>query len=253
MLCLENAEFYGLNELKDDWRVCGAKIKKWLVSGKLQSSVWLPVMSVYSLKECVEGEIPSVRKELRHYEGFVPLSSHQCQRLYRNGELTMREFQSCCGKLRFQLPDSSDDIRASVDDLLVLLDEKHRFEREIVLPRADELAVEDAKGSELVDTDFRNVVVDGESHTFGTIQASVLHQLYLASKQGKGWLVGKRLLHDVGSESFSLSNVFKHKPIWKRLIESDGRGRYRLRRETLWDESDKGGPAVLEMGHSNLE
>ena len=233
MICLAKTEFYGLDELRDDWRVCSAKIKKWLVSGRLQSSLWLPVMSVYSFQEYVEGKVLSVRRELRHYEGFITLSRHQCQRLFRNGEVTMREFQSFCGKTRFQLPDSSDDIRASVDELLVLLDEKHRFEQEIDLSSARGSAMEAPTGPELVEIDFRNVLIDGKSYTFGPIQAAILHQLYMASADGKEWLVGKRLLHEVGSESFSLSNVFKHKPVWRRVIESDGRGRYRLRRDAL--------------------
>ncbi len=241
MICLEKTEFYGLSELGDDWRVCSAKIRKWLVSGKLHSSLWLPLMSVYSLKECLEGKDLSVQRELRHYEGFIPLSRHQCQRLYRNGELTMRGFQSCCGRERFQLPDSSDDIRASVDDLLVLLDERQRFEREIDLSSANGSDMGLSNEPELLDSDFRNILVDGESYTFGVIQASILHQLYQASVRGKGWLVGKRVLHDVGSESFSLSNVFKHKPVWRRLIESDGRGRYRLRPDALGGEAGIGG------------
>ena len=236
-MCITNSEFYGLNELRDDWRVCSTKIKKWLVSGKLKSSLWLPVMSVYSLGELIEDKVDDVRGELRHYEGFVQLSHHQCQRLYRTGELTIRDFRSLCGTKRFQLPETSDDIRASVDDLLVLFDEKQRFEQEIDPSSANGAAMEVPNEPELLDSDFRNVLVDGESYTFGVIQASILHQLYQASVRGKGWLVGKRVLHDVGSESFSLSNVFKHKPVWRRLIESDGRGRYRLRRDALGGEA----------------
>ena len=237
MICLAESEFYGLNELRDDWHVCGARIKKWLVSGKLQSSLWIPVLSVYSIEECGEADALSVQRVLRHYEGFVPLSHRQCQRLYRNGELTIRDFHSHCGKERFQLPETSDDIRASIDDLLVLNDEKQRFEQEIDLSSSNEIAMETTIGTDLAVTDFRNILIDGESYTFGVIQASILHQLYQASVRGKGWLVGKQVLHDVGSESFSLSNVFKHKPVWRRLIESDGRGRYRLRRDALGGEA----------------
>ncbi|MBB5354041.1 hypothetical protein HNR46_004313 [Haloferula luteola] len=52
--------------------------------------------------------------------------------------------------------------------------------------------------------------------------------LFQAAKDGKPWLNGKQLLHDGGSQSYTLSNLFKRKPVWRKLIHSDGRGYYRM-------------------------
>jgi hypothetical protein len=42
-------------------------------------------------------------------------------------------------------------------------------------------------------------------------------------------LTGKLILGEAGSSSTRMSDVFKSQPHWRRLIDSDGRGRYRLR------------------------
>lgn len=220
MSAISPSVYYGIEELKEEWRVCANKLKKWLISGELRSHLWLPVMSVYSLKECFENEAFKVTQKLEHFEGFVPLTNQHCLRLFRCGELTLRNFSSHCGSNRYLLPDSSEDICARVDDLLVLDEERERFELEHGLG-----AIQNNETTE----DMRTIIIDGQTHYFGEMQAKVLQLLHQAAVDGEPWQNGKQLLQQVGSESFTLSNVFKHKPVWKDIIESDGRGYYRLK------------------------
>ena len=45
---------------------------------------------------------------------------------------------------------------------------------------------------------------------------------------GEPWQSGKAILAAAGSRSLKMSDVFKSKKNWRLLIESDGRGAYRL-------------------------
>ena len=79
------------------------------------------------------------------------------------------------------------------------------------------------------DDDFRNLRLGELRVTLGRLQAAVVKHLHEASRSGDGWCFGKSVLAEVGSTSKRMSDVFKSKPRWRDLIESDGRGRYRLR------------------------
>jgi hypothetical protein len=61
--------------------------------------------------------------------------------------------------------------------------------------------------------------------------ARVVELLHDAAKTGDGWRVGKVLLAEAGSKQSKMHDVFKGQKNWQELIESDGRGQYRLRLE----------------------
>ena len=52
--------------------------------------------------------------------------------------------------------------------------------------------------------------------------------LHEAARRGEPWQSGKAILAAAGSRSLKMSDVFKSKKNWRLLIESDGRGAYRL-------------------------
>jgi hypothetical protein len=63
----------------------------------------------------------------------------------------------------------------------------------------------------------------------GPIQAKIVKQLHKAALTNEPWRSGTLLLEGAGSTSIKLADVFKSKRHWRRLIESDRRGKYRLR------------------------
>ena len=54
---------------------------------------------------------------------------------------------------------------------------------------------------------------------------------HAAAQAGQPWQNGKQLLSAAGSRSLKMVDVFKSKPEWRELIQSDRRGNYRLRVE----------------------
>jgi hypothetical protein len=80
------------------------------------------------------------------------------------------------------------------------------------------------------EANYRRVWLNGQYYQLGEKQAKVVKVLHQAQANNEGgWCEGKLLLAAAGSDSMRLNDLFKRKP---GLIESDGRGLYRLRRET---------------------
>jgi len=91
-----------------------------------------------------------------------------------------------------------------------------------------ELAAEPAKGFKH-SPDYRHVSCGSHEFMLGPIQARVVAQLHEVASGDNPWLSGKGVLEQAGSRSLRMSDLFKAQKNWRSLIESDGRGSYRLR------------------------
>lgn len=79
------------------------------------------------------------------------------------------------------------------------------------------------------DAEYRQVTINGTAFSLGAIQAKVVALLHEAARGESPWLDGKKLLATAGSHSMKMGDVFKPRERWAPLIESDRRGRYRLK------------------------
>ncbi len=215
--------FYTLSDIGSAWNVDVSEIAQWLMHGELRAHVWLPMMSVYEICEEAEGARLVMTRSLRHFEGYAPVFAHHCRSLLKRERIQLREFAKREGDGRYRLPDSAEDIPLCVSDLVILKEERARFEKRHSI----------TSPSPQIDQDFRTVTVAGREHCFGEIQGAILRLLYEAAQSGDSWCNGKQLLREAGSESYSISNIFKRNPVWRQLIKSDGRGRYRASDELL--------------------
>jgi hypothetical protein len=64
----------------------------------------------------------------------------------------------------------------------------------------------------------------------------VLRRLKLACDTDHPWRDGKRLLCDVGSTTLRLADLFKRRPVWRQLVQADGKGSYRFSASALSPE-----------------
>jgi hypothetical protein len=71
-------------------------------------------------------------------------------------------------------------------------------------------------------------VVKGRRYRFTLTQGRVLRFLHGAAEAGHPWQPGKAVLAASGSSSLKLCHLFKRRPDWRDLVETDGHGRYRL-------------------------
>ena len=229
--------YYTPADLGSFWGVDVSEIAQWLMHGQLRAHVWLPMMSVHELSEELEGSRIVMTRELRHWEGYTPIFAHQCRSLFKRGEIHLREFARGNGRGRYRLPDSAEDYTLQLADLVILQDERTRFESIHAISKEGGRHSEQTGG---FDPTFRNVRINGTEYRFGDIQAKILRLLYNAGASGNPWQNGKQILQEAGSESYTLANVFKRNPAWKRLIVSDGRGRYRASEELLRPANPEG-------------
>lgn len=237
MLGLPERVFYSTNELQDLWELSASDIKYYLLQGFLVAHVWLPMMSVYEVLMETEGNRIICTKELKHWEGYTPLYSHQCRTLYKTGKVYLRDFMCAEGNKKLFLPETAYSVPIHLSDIVILNDERRRFEKEhkfICLSSCRTkidgrvIGAVPIKQTSHFEQAFRKVYHGGINFSFGTIQATVLQQLYEAANSGEPWQNGKKLLERAGSLSFTMQNVFKSNPHWRKLIDSDGRGEYRL-------------------------
>jgi len=87
--------------------------------------------------------------------------------------------------------------------------------------------------------DYRHVWLHGIAYTLGPLLADIVRLLHHSRRQdGNGWRNGKRILEAVGSSQIKMSDVLKDRKDGKALIQSDGKGMYRLALEPPSHASD---------------
>ena len=70
--------------------------------------------------------------------------------------------------------------------------------------------------------------IQEQHYTLGPIQAKVVSILYDAATTGSPWRHGQQVLAEAGSRCTRISDLFKTQAEWRKLIQSDKRGKYRL-------------------------
>ena len=59
--------FYSLNDIEKLWHADPSDLKQWLMHGQLKAHIWLPMMSVYEIREETEGARIIITKQLQHW------------------------------------------------------------------------------------------------------------------------------------------------------------------------------------------
>lgn len=238
MTHLPERVFYSCDEIVKCWGLPSSDLQQYLLHGQLLASVWLPLMSMYEIDETVDDGRTILSRHIRHWQGYTHLYAHDCRTVLRKGKSYVRDFINPETGCRLTIAEGMPAVAVMLDDLIIMNTERQRFERKYdfgtcTVQIIGRVGRAKPRESETFDPAFRKVWFAGTQHHFGTIQASVLSQLYEAAQNGVPWQNGKKLLHEAGSQSFTMQNVFKSNPHWRKFIESDGRGAYRLQEKFL--------------------
>lgn len=235
---LRSRNEYTLPEIKERWKASWSELRNWLYSGDLVAHVWLPVMSAYKTNHRIEGGRILSIQELSHWEGHIPISRHFHHRLFKFGKVSIRDFTCPDTHELYSIPGSVEDVIINFEDLVIFNEDRNRHEAKLrkggepirpERPTASNDALRSRNGC--MDANCKIVQCQDQTYHFGDMQAAIIRLLREAALSGEPWQSGKRLLQKVGSQSYSLSNVFKKHPIWRELIVSDRRGSYRLHHE----------------------
>ncbi len=117
-----------------------------------------------------------------------------------------------------------DGILVHKEELVVRREERHRAEARHGLGgrrRTSETVFQQRH-------EFSEIILGERTFLLGPIQARVVRILHDAASSELPWRHGKMVLAEAGSSCTRMSDLFKTQPEWRKLIQSDRRGRYRL-------------------------
>lgn len=216
--------YYTLAEVRAHWPLPDPDIVYLAENGKLSLSVrvfGIP-LEIGSIEETPEGEWFPVPHTQARFNGVLDLHPAHAFHVFRDGSAAVTNFLAADGDYASILPDC-EAVEVRLGDLLVRKEERKRVEEEFGLAA-------NVEGSMMfaVSEDYRKVWLGDELLQFGPIQAEVIRVLHRAHLAGDPWQNGKAVLSTAGSKSLRIADVFKSNPDWRRLIESNQRGFYRL-------------------------
>ncbi|KGL03134.1 hypothetical protein OIU14_08150 [Thalassobacter stenotrophicus] len=175
----------------------------------------------------IDGARFRVPYEERVFSGLLDLHASDVFQLFRCGEIYLNEFRhERCGYAAF--PETNAVQYVVIGDLLMQRHERDRYEIKSGFHTGDEKTPEQGF---IYTAGYREVRCRGICFQLGAIQAEVVRALHSAAEAGEPWQNGKTILTLAGSRSLKMVDVFKSKPDWRELIQSDRRGNYRLRFE----------------------
>lgn len=175
-------------------------------------------------EETDDGRCFAIPCERSSFNGLLDLHVQDVFQLFRLGEASVTRFRTpkaayaCFWGSREKL-----SIRKA--DLVLRREERDRFEARTGF--LGKLEVKPA-GAFHTSADYQSVRCNGRDFRLGPIQAQVVRILQSAALRGEPWQSGKAVLAKAGSRSLKMADVFKSKKDWPLLIESNGRGSYRI-------------------------
>jgi len=175
-------------------------------------------------EETDDGRCYSIPTERSSFNGLLDLQVQDVFQLFRKGEVTVTWFRTTRADYAcFWGSRESLTIRKS--DLVLRREERDRFEAVRGFGGASGKM---PAGGFHASADYQVVRCHGHEFRLGPIQAQVVRILHAAAQRGDQWQSGKAVLSQAGSRSLKMADVFKSKKDWPLLIESNGRGAYRL-------------------------
>jgi hypothetical protein len=223
-------DYFTLGELVDEWCLPEADILYLAENGQLRLAVRVFGLVVENgdIEVTDDGHWFRIPHEQPRYSGLLDLTERDAHTVLKAGSAVIGHFHvdnpGYC-----VVVDPSDAMLVSRHDLLVRRNQKDQVEALIQGRAVTSHAIEAPKTGGLVHSeDYREVKLGALSFRLGAIQSDIVRRLHQAAKDGHPWRSGKLLLTEAGAASLRMSDLFKSKPSWRRLVLSDGRGMYRI-------------------------
>lgn len=218
--------YFTLPEILDRWSISEADLIYLAENDKLRLSVRVfgVPLELGDYEETANGERFRVPWEQSRYSGLLDLHAQDVFQLFRCSESHLSDFRTPRAAYATLWGDA-EPIFVMIGDLLLRREERDRFEAETGFSGAEA----GPKATVFSASAGYHEVRCGDRHfRLGPIQAQVVRALHEAALAGQPWQSGKAILSAAGSKSLKMSDVFKSQKYWRELIDSNGRGTYRL-------------------------
>ena len=158
------------------------------------------------------------------FDGLLDLYARDVFQVFRDGAVEVRHFRTPRAHYA-RLWNDTEHLLVRGVNLLLRREERDRFEAESGFSFTHDAS---HAGAFQASADYHDVTCNGHRFRMGAIQAQVIRALHEAARAGEPWQSGKEILAVAGSRSLKMADVFKSQTHWRALIESNGRGAYRL-------------------------
>lgn len=218
--------YFTLAEVLDRWSLPEADVAYLAENDQLRLSIRILNLAVEfgDFEETDDGRCYSIPSERSSFNGLLDLHVQDVFQLFRIGEVSVTRFRTTKADYACFFG-SRETLTIRKLDLVLSRDERDRFEAKSGFRGA--AGVKQAKAFH-ASADYHHVRCNGHEFQLGPIQAQVVRILQAAAQRGEPWQSGKAVLGEAGSRSLKMSDIFKSKKDWPMLIESNGRGAYRL-------------------------
>jgi hypothetical protein len=219
--------YFSIEEIMERWRMPERDLGYLAENDELRLSVRVYELAVGSGRfELLESGLSvwQAGRNFRH-SGLLDLHAGDAFMIFRCAERQLTDFRMRGGEL-VRIPDGQAPLHVMLGDLLVRREERDRFEQARGYAGAGLCS---GRPGFSASSDFRHVCCNGTHFHLGAVQAYVVSLLSRAAENGAPWQNGKSLLTEARSRSMRMADVFKSQPKWRELIESNGRGHYRLK------------------------
>ena len=218
--------YFTMQEVLDRWSLTEADLAYLAENDRLRLSIRILNLPIefgdYEVMD--DGQRFSIPSERTWFNGLLDLHVQDVFQLFRLGEVDVTWFRA--GNADYAcFWGHRETLTIRKPDLVLSRSERDRFEAETGFERASRMNHANAFHAS---ADYHHVRCNGQDFLLGSIQAQVVRILHDAARRGEPWQSGKAVLGAAGSRSLKMSDVFKSKKNWPQLIESNGRGGYRL-------------------------
>jgi hypothetical protein len=223
-MSLIEKEYFTLPEVMERWGLPLRDIVYSAENGQLRVSVRVFGLAIERgyFEEDPDGTWFRVPCEQTRFDGILDLLARDAFVLFRDGEVGVGSFQAESGQYIDTMDLEPFLVREA--DLVISRAERDRFEQSLRLSSPSSTTAGLLRHTD----DYREVRLGEQVFHLGPIQAGVVKHLHAAAIDGRPWCAGKAVLAAAGSQSMRLADVFKSQSRWRRLIQSNGRGQYRL-------------------------
>ena len=218
--------YFTLAEVLHRWSLSEADVAYLAENDQLRLSIRILNLPIEfgDFEETDDGRCYSIPSERSSFNGLLDLHVQDVFQLFRIGEVSVTRFRTTKADYACFFG-SRETLTIRKPDLVLSREERDRFEAKSGFRGA--AGVKQANAFH-ASADYHHARCNGHEFQLGPIQAQVVRILHAAAQRGEPWQSGKAVLGEAGSRSLKISDIFKSKKDWPLLIESNGRGAYRL-------------------------
>ncbi len=217
-----------LHNIWTRWGISQEDVYYFVENGLLRVCVWLPLRY---MERGMLRKNKFIYEKHHHQGGFVGVRPEDFHSICSSGGAQLRIFLSVAEEghiLRMAYEPPQPDVIVRIRDLVILKEDRLKFEKTHGIILNEKATNHPEKLDFVASNDYRHIVLNGEEHHLGDVQAAIIRQLHNASISRNRWVHGKTLLDGANSRAMRLRDVFKSKDEWQKIIVSNGRGYYSL-------------------------